>query len=1116
MTIRNYGLCTDLAELSELVDGIIARGGPFGFDIETGYTGPDREKFSLHPETAIVVGISFTDSLDWARYVPLAHEEGENVDNHAAAEIFWRLLSTGSGVAHNVGFELKHLSRWFAKQLHYVADVRQSKGYFPVRSCTQVEAYLVAETPFFGLKPLTEAFCDHKMTELHELFPDLTANKRKYLRFNVLDQHDPAVVAYACEDSLWCLAHHFRNYDRVKDMGLYKVEMAIMTKVVPAMEDAGVCYDWLKFSRVAAELEIFKDRYNAEIMSELSEAIGRPMAVNLGSPKQVSRLLYEQLGFYTSVFTAATRDLPPSERKMSTGAIAMAGLAKKHSIVGKILAWREQTKLLGSYLNKYEKAYNYAEDGHAHPNHLSAFVVTGRFALSDPNYQQCLPGSYQVLTVDGWVRLDELADGQQIFQYHNNGWLSLTTPHEVVRAPNREDMIEINDRSNGTWQYTPEHRIVYRWYGKGRKRATTAMQSATHRRTTSVEESTAEAWETHLLNQGAREDKTHKISNRIIPISGLRQGGRRLSLEERDSLVRAANWYKSAKRTVPPEHSYWLDETKNFRARSILELCAEDLEFFLHASMNADSHASLGHRRPARYKPTADIQQAAAHLIGWSTKPGRDTFNPTNTKLNFKRARMHRDVGFSWTRRVPGPDTVYCVMVDTEMFLVRNDEGRVIVTGNSPKKYHFDLAEARAVHAEHAEAHGKKCTCDDPQYIPPAGTCFKFNFRDCIVAPPGHYMLGFDLSQAELRAIAGEANEEALIRAFNTGVDVHTATASLMLGIPIEEITDDQRQIGKMLNFALGYGMGAKGLADRLGISLSEAKALYRKYFAIYAGIAVWTERQVRIGKSQGYVTSKFGRKLPIWEYTSDKDYIRQKGDRACVNYPIQGSATGDYMKIAMVRAHAAIRDAGLEDKVWLVMNVHDALEFYVHGSVDPQTVIRLLQPAVVFPVPGWPQMKADWHVAKKWGSPTNLEVAPDGTILKFGGVPYVEDDKPEFIQDEETGEEIGVLPEIDTATLRQSLHGADALPEAERDIVVHILDMPTQSAWNSFCGWLGGRPGPHRVTVRVPEGELTFEETRHRISLDDLGALSAILGPVELCWADDIQADVIMADIEL
>jgi DNA polymerase-1 len=777
VTIRNYGAVGSIEELAELTERVRTAGLPIAIDIETGFLGEDKEKGAIHRATAILVGISFTNSLDWARYVPLAHDTGDNLDNHRAAQLFWDLVQTGLTVAHNFSFELRHLSKWFLEQLaddpERGEQVRASGGYFPIRSDTLVEAYLAAEHPSFGLKYLTKHMFNHNQAELHELFgEDFKVKNRKFIRFNTLEL-TPRVISYACEDSVWCLAIHQRYYDKIKDRLLFTVEKAIVTDVLPAMEDEGILYDWPLMRRTADRLRDFRDRFNAEIMADLSELTGEPTAINLASPLQVRKTLYDKLGMRTTVFTAKTRDLEPHLRVMSTSDLALRKLADKFPVTKKILQWREQTKLLGTYLDKYEKAYNIAGDGRAHPSHLSAFVITGRFAHSDPNYAQ------------------------------------------------------------------------------------------------------------------------------------------------------------------------------------------------------------------------------------------------------------------------------------------------------SPKKYHFDLIEAKAAHAAGEE--------------PPAGTCFKFNFRDVIKAPDGWYVLGFDLSQAELRAIAGEAQEHALLEAFENGDDVHSVTASLMLGVPLEQISEQQRAIGKMLNFALLYGMSVKGLADRLAIPIDEAQTLMDKYFAGMSAIATYMDKQIRLGKEQGYVESRFGRTLPIWEYQSDNPYVRSKGDRACVNYPIQGAATGDYMKIAMVRVVHAIRKAGLADKVKLVMNVHDALEFYVHASLEPQEVIAVLKPAVVFDVAGWPSMKADWHIARRWGTPTDIDVHDDGTITAKGA--SIEEIVPSIEVDDE-GNEYVAMPEVDEAVL----HEAAAAPG--RRVVVTVSEMPTNDAWLAFKLWLADLPGRNTVLLVTPEGELQLP-VETALSPSHLGAVS-------------------------
>lgn len=1100
VTIRNYGAIASIEELADFTERVTKAGTAISFDIETGYHGDDREKGAIHRSTAIVVGISFTNSLDWARYVPLAHDTGENLDNYRAAQLFWDMFSTGLGVAHNAGFELRHLSKWFLQELSADPDrgeqVRASNGYFPIRSDSMVEAYLAADYPSFGLKYLTKEMFGHVQTELHELFgPEFLVKNRKFIRFNTLEL-TPQVVNYACEDSVWCLAIHHRYFEQLNDRLLFTVEKSIVQDVLPFMEDEGVLYDWTLMRRTADSLRDFRDRFNAEIMDELSYMTGAPVAINLASPPQVRKSLYDSLGMRTSVYTDKTRDLPMDQRVMSTSDLALRKLADKFPVVKKILQWREQTKLLGTYLDKYERVYNIAEDGRAHPSHLSAFVITGRFAHSDPNYAQCLPGSYEVLTPTGWERLDKLADGTSVAQYANNQSISFTVPSAVIRQPYDGDMVEIEAGRAGRWRYTPNHRIVYRTRG-----------SRGDRILSDIKELTAEEWEKQLAPRPVTLPFGRHFNDRHIPCAGwttrpgyltdkwvenlrlavaVQADGSRTNGYQYDICV-----YKERKvealrglglepqqfpdgrwRVRVPVDSVrsWLDETKNFRADTILSLHQDDLDVFLQEVMFWDGDSKGGRRygQKTSRRQSVDVVQAAAALMGQATSLYEDPA-ADHVTVNVH-PRGHRDSGYQVIKRVPSDGMVYCVTVPTGMFLVRNDEGHVQVTGNSPKKYHFDLTEAMAAHAAGEE--------------PPPGTCFRFNFRDVIKAPEDCYILGFDLSQAELRAIAGEAQEHALLEAFENGDDVHRVTASLMLGVPLDEVTEEQRAIGKMLNFALLYGMSAKGLADRLNIALEEAESLMDKYFAGLSAIATYMTKMVRAGKQKGYVTSKFGRKMPIWEYLSDNPYIRSKGDRACVNYPIQGAATGDYMKIAMVRVVHAIKKAGLADKVKLVMNVHDALEFYVHKSLTPEQVIAVLKPAVVFDVPGWPAMKADWHIAKRWGSPTEIIVHDDGTISAKGA--KVDEIVPSIEVDEE-GNEIVALPEVDEQTLHEAASGPG------RQVVVTLDSMPTMDTYRAFRAFLESLPGRNAITLVTPEGELELSTTSG-LAPAHLGAVNQLL----------------------
>jgi DNA polymerase I-like protein with 3'-5' exonuclease and polymerase domains len=394
----------------------------------------------------------------------------------------------------------------------------------------------------------------------------------------------------------------------------------------------------------------------------------------------------------------------------------------------------------------------------------------------------------------------------------------------------------------------------------------------------------------------------------------------------------------------------------------------------------------------------------------------------------------------------------------------------------SPKKYHYELTEEQLEQAGIGQ---------------PGGLSFDYNFRDGIVAPKGWYLIGFDYKNQELRVLAGEAQEPALLEAFGRGEDVHKLTASLMIGKPIGEITEKERQnFGKVMNFALSYQMGVKGLADRLGVSQDEAQALFDQYFGVYTRIKAYMDRTVASSKALGYITTRFGRIVRIWEYESSERYIYSAGERLAGNAPIQGAGTGDYPKIAMVRQHAALAQAGKLDAIQLCMNMHDALYWYVRDDVPPAEVIRVLQPAIVFPVEGWPPIEVEWSAGRRWGSMQELEVEEDGSVhivrhekkapaSEPSSVPVavvapepVRDSRTEFAREAAAGR---IFPGMDSERGREAVPALEDMPE--RHVIVTLEAMPDPVTWDAFRSWLQGplSPGRNLVTVRTPDGEVTL-----------------------------------------
>lgn len=849
VTQPNFALLTDPAELIQLASRLADEGLPVGFDIETGYDGDSREKGSIHPEENFVVGISFTNSLNWARYVPVAHDSGPNVDTALAAKVFWLLLTaTGAdgqplGVAHHAKFERRTMARWFLKWLasdpEYGAEVVKSLGYPLIRSCTMLESYAEGDNRGHGLKDITLSNYGIKMVELLDLFPEgLTQKEQKSIRFNVLDQNDPKVVAYACDDSHKALMHHIDRYPRVRDSLVYRMEMEDLRNAVCVMEDVGLDYDWNRMRGAAISGSEFADRYLVEVTRNFEAMLGRPLPpkFNFGSPPQLQKLLYDaDEGLGMPVTRRTKKGRPSTEAKT-----ALKGLSKQYPAVQKLLNWKGLTKLHRDFLGKFESKYCFAADGRAHPNLLQHGTVTGRTSAADPNYQQSPKIKYHYTLADG--------SGEFTHNFRDN-----------IRAP------------------LPGMRL---W------------------------------WQLILEEQGL-------------------------------------------------------------------------------------------------WKPDPE-----ADKLGW-------------------------------------------------------------------------------------------------------------------------YIIGFDYSQIELRVVAGEAGEEALLEAFARGDDVHRLTASLMLGKRPENVTDDDRDVGKTMNFALVYGMSEEGLAERLGISGDEARDLFARYHAAYPRIKQWMEQTVTRSKRDGFVMTRFGRKVRIWEY-QDADEMgsawaarmrRANGERTAGNAPIQGAATGDYKKISMARAQRALRDAGLDDRVLLVMDVHDALEWYARADVDPADIIAALQPAVVWDVPGWPPMKAEWHIGERLGSLKKLDVLEDGTLVaghaepdlpKFSPEDEGEDDMPEVPQELQPFKFTEPEPVTVSGGLQLPAPAIEGRVEQPRTVIVTLEDMPHTRQVGRFLEFIGTVPGPNTIIIRTREGDITVRNTTG-VSPDHGAEISMIFGGALTCYdLDSIDMERLASGVDL
>ncbi len=195
--------------------------------------------------------------------------------------------------------------------------------------------------------------------------------------------------------------------------------------------------------------------------------------------------------------------------------------------------------------------------------------------------------------------------------------------------------------------------------------------------------------------------------------------------------------------------------------------------------------------------------------------------------------------------------------------------------------------------------------------------------REAFVAPPGCRIASSDYSQIELRIMAHLSRDEGLLKAFAAGEDIHRATAGEIFGVAPAEVSNDQRRMAKVINFGLIYGMSAFGLARNLGIERDAAQVYIGRYFTRYPGVAAYMERTREQAKSQGYVSTVFGRRLWLPEINSPNGPRRAAAQRAAINAPMQGTAA-DLIKMAMIAVEQALLREGLRTR--MVMQVHDEL----------------------------------------------------------------------------------------------------------------------------------------------------------------------------------------------
>jgi len=235
--------------------------------------------------------------------------------------------------------------------------------------------------------------------------------------------------------------------------------------------------------------------------------------------------------------------------------------------------------------------------------------------------------------------------------------------------------------------------------------------------------------------------------------------------------------------------------------------------------------------------------------------------------------------------------------------------------------------------------------------------------RSAFIAEEGHRLLSADYSQVELRILAHVSGEPVLREAFERGEDIHTRTAAEVLGKDPATLTRSERDVAKMVNFGIIYGISSFGLAENLEIPRDEAQAYIDTYLARFPRVQEFIARTIALAAADGYVTTLLGRRRPIPELRASNRQTRSLGERLAVNTVMQGTAA-DVIKVAMIRAHDRLREEGRSSR--LVLQVHDELLLEVPDT-EVSGVRELVSDEMVGAYPLDPPLAVDVGFGENW-----------------------------------------------------------------------------------------------------------------------------------------------------
>jgi DNA polymerase-1 len=234
-------------------------------------------------------------------------------------------------------------------------------------------------------------------------------------------------------------------------------------------------------------------------------------------------------------------------------------------------------------------------------------------------------------------------------------------------------------------------------------------------------------------------------------------------------------------------------------------------------------------------------------------------------------------------------------------------------------------------------------SCEDPNLQNlPVKSEFGQKVREAFIASKGNVLLSCDYGQIDLRAAAILSGDKNLVEIFEKGIDVHTGTASRVFNVKEEDVTPDMRRKAKAINFGILYGMGVTSLKEGMGVERKEAQEFYDQYKVTFSRLMEYLEEVKASAWKKGYTETLLGRRREIPLLKSPLPFLRAQGERIAINAPIQGTSA-DIVKLAIIDSYAYIKENNLDDKVKLLLQIHDELVFEIKEDVAEHVADKLV-----------------------------------------------------------------------------------------------------------------------------------------------------------------------------